>query len=154
MSHPEAVKDFLRREASWERRRAYVWVLLAASMTTAVVVSLLLTEPNLPLRTRAAFAVLSLLGATWSGFAIWVLSRKSALFAVQRVWAGRLAVLGSSLFTAGAAAVQMFGNVQAWPAVLFGLSMIAVALVVLSHGQREHQALLLLRASLEQEIRV
>ena len=150
---PEAIKQFLHRETSWAFRRNYVFLLLGSLIITTSTLSLLATEPNLPHRTRVAFTVMGLIGLAWAGLATWVLSRRRPLMAVQRIWAGRLAIVASSLFTLGATTIHFASELTAWPAVLFGLLMIGVACILLDHGHREHRALLLLKASLEHDIR-
>lgn len=148
----DAVKRFLRHEASWATRRIYVVVLLGAALTTSAVVSLLLTEPQLPTRTRLAFGALVLLGLAWTALSAWVLTRRHSLFALQRVQAGRLAVVCTSVFTLGAAALQFTGEVSAWPAALLGLGMFVAASMVLAHARRDHEELLLLKASMERDL--
>ncbi len=148
----ESIKSFLNREASWRNRRPYLFVLLAAATVTAIVLSLLVSEPALPLRTRAAFMAMIAIGLSWCGFALWVLTQRKPLFAVQRVVAGRLAVLYSALFTVVTLVVGVLGHGQAWPAAATGALMTGVAALMLHHARSHHRALLLLKSCLEQEL--
>jgi hypothetical protein len=79
--------------------------LLAASTMTVIVSALLLTEPSLPLRASIALGVMSLIGLSWMGFAVWVLTQKRILLSRHRIVAGRMAVAFTAVFCIGAFAV-------------------------------------------------
>ena len=72
---PPALAADLRRltvlELSLPARLRYVALLLGAAAMTAIVSALLLTEPELPLRTSIAFAVMTVIGLSWMVFAAW-----------------------------------------------------------------------------------
>jgi hypothetical protein len=88
------------RGMSLRRRVSLVLVGLAGGCGAALLLLLWLTEPDpLPVRTRAAFGALAVIGASWAGYAIWALTRMP-LFAADRVIAGRLALLFTALTTA------------------------------------------------------
>ncbi|GIF42464.1 hypothetical protein [Actinoplanes xinjiangensis] len=103
--------------------------LLAAGIAgftgSALIATLWATEPaSLPTRTRWAFAGLIVVGLAWAALAAWTLWRRP-LFAVDRVIAGRLAVVFTTATTL--VTVVVAGPLAAGP----GLLMIAVAVVVL-----------------------
>ena len=94
---PAALAADLRRltvlELSLPARLRYVALLLGASALTAVVSALLLTEPELPLRTAIALGVMTAIGLSWMAFAAWVLMHKRILLGQQRVVASRMALV-------------------------------------------------------------
>ena len=71
---------------------------------TVIVSALLLTEPSLPLRASIALGVMSLIGLSWMGFAVWVLTER-ILLGRHRIVAGRMAVGFTTVFCIGAFAV-------------------------------------------------
>lgn len=80
------------------RRRVLTVVALLGGLLGAAFVGLLwLTEPALPGRTQLAFGVLVLVGLGWAGYGGWVLSRRTPLFALDRVIAGWLALAATVL---------------------------------------------------------
>src|SRR4051795_5039610 len=90
-----------RTELSLRARLGHVLLALVASAMTVVVLSLWLTEPALPPRTTAAFAMLTIIGLAWVAYSVWVLSARRVMLAQQRVVAGRLAVAFTGAFAAG-----------------------------------------------------
>ncbi|MFL9841115.1 hypothetical protein ABS767_09090 [Sphingomonas sp. ST-64] len=115
-------------ELSLGPRIAHGALLSVALAATVVVTALWLTEPDLPYRTRAALIALSLIGATWASYALWVLMQRRVLFARQRLVAGWIAVAFTSVFTAGAFAIAIFGNhASGLAAGAMGLALLAVA---------------------------
>lgn len=146
--------DFARRitsaELSLQSRIAH-GVLLAASLAmTMVLVALLLTEPELPLRTRAALTVLAMIGATWTGYAAWVLTQRRVLFARQRVVAGWLALIFASIFTAGAFGIGIAADVPAgFAAGGLGLGLVAASGLLLARARSRLAVLLDRRRALE-----
>jgi hypothetical protein len=142
-----------RTELSDTARLAHVLLVLVASAMTIVVVSLLLTEPALPTRTIVAFGLLSLIGAGWVAFGIWVLRARRVMLARQRVVAGRLAVAFAGTFTVGCVALAAATAVPAaWPATGMSLVLLASALIVWRRAEADHAALLARRDSLEREV--
>ena len=90
---------------------------------TTVVVSLWLTEPALPTRTSAAFAVLTVIGLGWVAFARWVLTQKNVLLVRHRLVAGRMAVAFCSVFVAGASTMAVITSQRAaWAVAMPGVS--------------------------------
>jgi hypothetical protein len=132
-------------------RLAYTALLLAGVIASGAVLSLLVSEPSLPLRTRLAFGVLAAMGLAWAGFAAWVLTRRRVLFAWQRVIAARMAVACSSAFAAGvlAAAVWTPMQARALRALWVALPMLALSIFQLVRAHRRHRALVRRREDLE-----
>lgn len=114
-------------------RYGHVALLLAASLMSALILALLVTETALPTRTRFAFAGLLGVGAGWVAYAAWVLRRRRPLMAAHRIVAGWMAVASTGVFLAGAVAMTvatgspMFRTAAANGA---GLLLLAVALLV------------------------
>jgi hypothetical protein len=146
--------DFARRitsaELSLQSRIAH-GVLLAASLAmTMVLVALLLTESDLPLRTSAALTVLAAIGTIWTGYAAWVLTQRRVLFARQRLVAGWLALIFTSIFTAGAFAIGIAADVSAgFAAGGLGLGLVACSGLLLARARRRLAVLLDRRRALE-----
>ena len=65
------VRRLLDAELSQASRLGYVALVLASLTMTVVVSSLWLTEPGLPTRTRVAFALMIIIGLSWTAFAVW-----------------------------------------------------------------------------------
>ncbi len=63
------------------------------------------TEPGLPVRTRAALAVLVTVGLGWTTFGTWAVTRRTPLFARDRVIAAWLALGAWTVFAVGALVV-------------------------------------------------
>lgn len=89
-------------ELSTRVRVIYTLILLFDLTMGSVVVSLLLTEPDLPLRTQVAFGLLLAIALTWAVVLVRTLLRRRVLMARHRVLMTRLAVLFSGAFTTGA----------------------------------------------------
>ncbi len=146
----EPVRRIAETELSLRSRIAHGALLAAALGMTMVIASLLLTEPDLPLRTRAAFAVLAMIGAGWTGYAAWVLTRRRVLFAWQRVVAGRLAVAFTSIFTAGALCIGVVTDAPAGLAAAgLGAVLVIISVLLLSRARRRLAALVERRDALE-----
>ncbi|WP_230686885.1 hypothetical protein [Catellatospora vulcania] len=92
---------------SLRRRVATVAVLLGGLFGAAFVGLLWLTEPVLPVRTQLAFGGLVLVGLGWAGYGGWVLSRRTPLFALDRVIAGWLALAATGLLAGSTALVAV-----------------------------------------------
>jgi hypothetical protein len=147
------VQKLARGELSVKARLGYVALVLASSAMTVVIVSLWLTESWLPVRTHIAFGVMSAIGIAWAALAIWALTTRRALLARDRVIAGRMSVVFTALFLAGAIfAVFMTGKAAAFGAVAAGSVMFAIALGVLAGARRRFAALAAQRAELESQL--
>jgi hypothetical protein len=154
---PSALVADLRRlttsELSLPSRMGYVALLLAASAMTAVVTALLITEPSLPLRASIALAVLAVIGASWIGFAAWVLSHTRVLLGRHRVVAARMAVAFSGVFCLGAVAVgYATSSRSAFAAAAMGVVMIAIGSGMLIRARRHVEQLSTRRDELERQL--
>ncbi|MCC6164749.1 MAG: hypothetical protein IT182_15470 [Acidobacteria bacterium] len=124
-------------------RAAHVALLLVASAAGIGLLSLWLTEPSLPARTHAAFAVMTVMAASWVAYASWVLTRRHVLFARQRVVAGWMSVTFSACFVAGTLAVgATSGGRATLMAAALGAPMLLLAIVLLVRARRVHARLL------------
>jgi len=150
---PQDAMRLADAELSLRSRLGYVALLLAAVAMTAVVASLWLTEPALPLRTRAAFGALTVIGLSWAGFALWVLTHRRVLLGRQGIVAGRMAVTFSTVFLAGALAIGVTGGRRAaFAAAGVGLVMVGAAVTALVLAHRRVDRLAARRRALEREI--
>jgi hypothetical protein len=137
-------------ELSLKARLGYVSLLLVAAAMTVVILSLWLTEPVLPARTHIAFGAMTLIGVSWVVLALWALGTRRVLYARDRVIAGGMAVLFTSLFLAGAAtAVVRVHSPAAYGALVTGAVMLACALYVWTAARRRFAALSARRVELE-----
>jgi hypothetical protein len=84
-------------ELSFPSRRRYVLLFLVGTTMAVLTGSLLATEPNLPVRTQAAFAVMTAIALAWAGFAGWMLRTRRVLFGHDRVIAATMGLLFSAL---------------------------------------------------------
>ncbi|MEO7579343.1 MAG: hypothetical protein ABIT83_17170 [Massilia sp.] len=152
-SHPDMPSDLsalTARELSLKARLAVVLLLLVSAGMTVALSSLLLTESALPLRTMIAFAVMIVIGLSWVGFALWLLSTRRVLLAADAVIASRMALCFCSLFFVGALALSLgTGKAAGFGAAVVGLVMTAAAALMLRRANRKHAALLARRAELE-----
>jgi hypothetical protein len=140
-------------ELSLKARLGYVGLLLVSAALTIVVVALWLTETSLPLRTQAAFGVMSLIGASWMALAAWALRVRRPLFARDRVIAGHMAVAFSALFVAGClAGVIVAGGAAAYGALGTALVMLILAIAALVSSRRRFAELAVRRAELERAL--
>lgn len=142
-----------RTELSLRARLGHVLLALVASAMTILVVSLWLTEPVLPRRTIAAFAILTIIGLSWVAYSIWVLSARRVMLARQRVVAGRLAVTFTGVFAAGCIILNFTTKTNAgWPAAAMSLTLLAVAVGLWRRAEAAHARLLARRDKLEREL--
>ena len=149
MKSLQDIRKLAGAELSLQARLGYVTLLLAATGMTTVIVSLWLTEAALPLRTRLAFGVMSLIGASWTVLSVWALATRRPLFARDRVIAGRMAVVFTSVFLAGAIAAVFTARSTASYAVLgTAVVMLGLAIGALASARRRFAELLARRAAL------
>ncbi|MFF5248054.1 hypothetical protein ACFY3V_27525 [Streptosporangium sp. NPDC000095] len=122
------------------RRRIANVVALLGGLGGALFVGLLwATEPALPGRTHLAFGALVALGLAWAGYGAWALSRRTPLFALDRMIAAWLAVAATGLLTAGTAAVAVAKGTwtgMAGVAVAATLTVLAVAVLLRARADR------------------
>jgi hypothetical protein len=76
-------------------------------LMSGVVAAFQATEPVLPPRTRVAFAVLVAIGLCWAAFGGWAVTRRTPLFARDRVVAGWLGVGAWLAFAIGALIIAL-----------------------------------------------
>jgi hypothetical protein len=146
-------RRLLDAELSLRSRIGHVVLLLAAAAMTVVVASLWLTEPALPTRTTAAFAVMTLIGLSWMAFSGWVLTRRRPLFGRDGLVAGRMAVTFTSAFAGGALAVgYSSGGAAPYAAAALGLVLVAAAGALLVQARRHVARLTTRREALEREL--
>jgi hypothetical protein len=156
-THPSpAVVDMTRlldAELSRPSRLRYVGLLLASMTMTVVVVSLWLTEPLLPTRTRVAFALMTAIGLSWAALAVWVLTTRRVLLGRDSVVAGRMAVTFTTMFVAGAVALgYLNGGAAPYAAAAMGLGLLACAVALLVRAHRRVAHLTARREALEREL--
>lgn len=141
----------LNSELALPSRIRHTALLLTALAMVTVIGALLLTEPDLPVRTRIAFAAMLAIGVSWVVFATWVLRRRHVLYARHRVVAGWMSVTFSAAFTAGCTILGLLGEAGRWwaPVALSGAVMIIVASVLLIRANRAVRVLVRRREELE-----
>jgi hypothetical protein len=149
MQSLQAVRNLAGSELSLKSRLGYVVLLLVASGMTVVILSLWLTEGDLPRRTQLAFGVMSLIGVSWTVFSVWALAARRPLFARDRVIAGSMAVIFTSLFLVGAmAAVILANNAASYVVLGTAVAMLAIAVWILLGARRRFADLLARREML------
>lgn len=145
---PEDVLHRLDAPLSLRKRVGYVTLALAGLAGSGLLALLWATEPGLPPRTHAAFGVLTAIGLAWALFGGWAVTRRTPLFARDRVVAGWLGLAAWLLFTAGALAIAIArDSFEPWlPVVVLALG--ALAAVHLRAARRARAALLRRREEL------
>lgn len=148
------IKKLAAAELSLPSRRRYVLLLFVAVTMAILVTSLIATEPALPPRTQAAFAVMLAMALVWAGFAGWVLSARRALFGRDRVIAARLGLTFSALSAGLMMAAGMWAG-GGRPLVVGGFVQLALCLpaywMLIRAKQRLH-ALLARKRELEARV--
>jgi hypothetical protein len=140
------VQKLVRDELSTGARLGYTALAVSSLSVSAVVASLLMTEPSLPFRTQAAFVVIALGGLAWTALAVWVLTRRRVLLANHRVAASTLATTLAAMFLVGAVALR---NRAGMAAVLFNGAMLVVAVIWAVRARRRVAELSRRRRALE-----
>jgi hypothetical protein len=87
----------LSDQMSRRRRVANLIALVGGVTMTAVVGLLWATEPGLPRRTVLAFGALIVIGLGWAAYGGWAVTRKTPLFALDRVVAAWMALAATSV---------------------------------------------------------
>jgi hypothetical protein len=137
------VQHYMRQEASAKRRWIHALLLLFDAGVVVMLVALWSTETSLPWQTHLAFGAMLAVGLAWMGFFTWVLSRRRPLFALDKVIAGRLALMFTTLFLVGGIAVaaqraQWRGLLMV---VLVGGMFVAAAATILARALRLRRSL-------------
>lgn len=134
-------------------RYGHVALLLAASMMCVLLGALLATEPGLPGRTQTSLAAMLGIGASWVAYAVWVLRQRRPLLGQQRIVAGRMAVIFTALFLAGAVGMAAaMGSAAFQAAAVLGTGLLIVAVSVLAQAHRHVARLQAHRQELERRL--
>ncbi|WP_433371708.1 hypothetical protein ACQPZX_48025 [Actinoplanes sp. CA-142083] len=99
---PEEILARLDAPLSLRKRIGYLTLGLAGLAGSALIGILWATEPGLPPRTKVAFAALVAIGLCWAAFGGWAVTRRTPLFARDRVIAAWLGLSAWLIFTIGA----------------------------------------------------
>ena len=149
----EELRRLLAAQLSLRSRLGHVALLGGSAAMTIVVTSLWLTEPALPTRTAAAFAVMTLIGLSWMVFSGWVLTRRRPLYGRDGFVAGCMAVTFTSTFAIGALAIgYSSGGKAPFAAAAMGLVLVVAAVAVLVRARRNVARLKRRRDALEREL--
>jgi hypothetical protein len=147
------LRPLLDKELSRPSRVAHLVLLMASLTMTVVAASLWWSEPVLPARTEVAFAVMTLIGLSWAAFAGWVLTARRVLLGRDGVLAGRMAVVFTTTFVAGALTLGYTnGGVAPYAAAVMGLALLAAAVALLIRAQRRVVHLTARREALERDL--
>lgn len=153
MKSLQDVRQLAGAELSMVSRLGYVALLLVSAALTVVVVSLWLTEPGLPARTRWAFFGMSMIGVSWIALATWALTTRRVLAARDRVIAGWMAVTFTSVFVLAAGfAAWISESAAGWRALALGAVMLFVAVRALRSARRRFAELRARRLELERAL--
>ena len=146
---PDELLARLEAPLSLRRRVGYLVVALAGLTGSALIGLLWATEPGLPPRTAAAFAVLMAIGLGWAAFGGWAVTRRAPLFARDRVVAGWLGAGAWLAFTLGALTITVVRH-RFEPALLgVILALGGLAAVNLRAARRARAALVRRKAELD-----
>ncbi|MFD2768092.1 hypothetical protein [Micromonospora eburnea] len=99
---PEDLLKRLDAPLSLRKRVGYVTLALTGLAGSGLIGLLWATEPGLPPRTTVALAVLAAIGLCWAALGGWAVTRRTPMFAQDRVVAGWLGLGAWLLFTVGA----------------------------------------------------
>jgi len=141
---PGVTAERILRGASLNRRVGYLVAGMGGLAAATLVGVLWATEPApLPVRTQLAFAVFIVVGLAWAGFAVWALARRP-LFALDRIVAAMLALIFSTLTTAGAVALAVTRDsaVALVGAAGLGLGLTTLSAVILIRAGAHRRALI------------
>lgn len=139
---PEDVIKRLDAPLSLRRRVGYVTLALAGLLGSGIIGLLWVTEPGLPPRTKVAFAVLIAIGLGWTAFGTWAVTRRTPLFARDRVVAGWLGLAAWLLFTVGALVITILRHRIEPELLVVVLALGGVAVLRLRAVRRSRAALL------------
>jgi len=147
--------DMLNRLAgplSRRRRLAHAGVLVAGLTGAAFVGILWATEPDLPLRTQVAFGALVTLGLSWAAYGGWALTRRTPLFALDRVVAAWMALAATVLLLGATLAVLAVRDDPPILPVAASAGLIGVAVTNLAVARSRRAALLKRRDALAADL--
>jgi len=146
--NPDDLLARLEAPLSVRRRLGYLAVGLAGLGGAGLIGALWATEPGLPAATAAAFALLVLVGLGWAGFGGWALTRRTPLYAADRVLAGWIALAAWLAGGAGVAVIAAVRGGLPWPALLVVAALGLAATANLIIARRRRAALLARRREL------
>lgn len=146
----EQARRFVRKESSRTRRIIYAALLAFDAGVLVLLVTLWSTESGLPARTHLAFGVMTAGASAWLAFFGWVLMRRRPLFAMDRVIAGRLSLVFTTLFLVGGVLIAARRAPGAPPLTVVGVGgiFVAASAVMLAGAIRTRRALLRRRGEL------
>ncbi|MGP3955840.1 hypothetical protein ACTWPT_07565 [Nonomuraea sp. 3N208] len=139
----EEMIERLEPSLSLRRRIRAVAALVAGLAGTVFVSALWWSEPGpLPGRTHLAFALFTVFCLAWAGYGGWLLTRRVPLFATDRVIAGWIGLVASTVTTAVLAVVAEQRGAGLELALGVGGLFVAVALVLVVRAHARRAALL------------
>lgn len=148
------VRALTETALSLPARVGHVALLLVSCGVSILLLALLLTENSLPLRTRVGFYVMLAIGLSWMVYAGWVLRYRYTLLVNQRIVAGWMSVIFSSLYTVAALGLGInAGSGVGLAAAALGAGMTAVASILLARARRHRKRLLARRRELEKAMK-
>ncbi|WP_205474529.1 hypothetical protein [Nocardioides sp. SYSU D00038] len=121
----------LRNELTPRRRLRGAVPLILGSSGGVALGSLWVTEPGLPARTDVAFGVLLVACVAWAVYGGWLVLHRAPLFARERVIAGWIAVLSTSVTTVVVAVSAHARDSEVWPPLLACGTLVALAVLSL-----------------------
>jgi hypothetical protein len=151
----EDVQRHLAGTLSHAGRRGHVAMLASAVLFAGAVGSLLLTEPDLPTRTRLAFAAIVIAAASWGTFSVWTLRQRHLPLPTHDLIAARLALGVSGVFLVGALILAASGTAvsrAAGGASVVGAILAGLAWIVWRRAHRRVRDLRARRRALEQQL--
>jgi hypothetical protein len=141
--NPDDMIGRLSRSLSLRGRIGNVVALLGGLGGALFIGLLWATEPVLPGRTQLAFGALVALGLAWAVYGVWALTRRTPLFALDRVIAAWLAVVATGLLTAGTVAIALArGTWVSATGVLVAVTLAVLAAVILVRARADRAVLL------------
>ncbi len=152
---PPPPLDTLMALRSPTRRLGFMAVGTAAGIMAVGILMLWATEPQpLPSATQGAFAGTVIVALAWVAYAVWGLSRRSALLARDRIVGGVIAEVASVATTGFAVIIAIArGNpLAAVTALVTGAVFLSASGMLTIAGRREHRRLLAVQAQLEVEL--
>lgn len=150
VSFQQELRSITERALSPRSRYLHVLLLLLSTTMGLLCISLLLTEPRLPMRAQVSFVVMSGIAVAWIVYAIWVLRNRRTLMAGQRIVAGRMAVAFSGIFlVASAGMLIVVGKPLHIVVAIMASGMLLAAIAILIRAHRHAAKLLSRRRELE-----
>lgn len=140
--NPEDMINQLSGRLSLRRRLATIVALLGGLAMAAVVGLLWATEPGLPPRTRVAFGAIVVVGLAWAAYGVWALTRRTPLFALDRVIAAWLALGATGLLAVPVLIISILRHRMEPVAFVTVAVLLVLATVNLARARARRAALL------------